>query len=53
MTDITLQQCPICRASAINVERKEGILVGEFGCMLTELQVHRHAAASRKEVAQI
>jgi hypothetical protein len=53
MTAIQLPQCPVCRASAVSVERRQGILVAECGCMLTELQVRRRAGASKKEVASL
>ena len=53
MTDITLDQCPYCQASAVGVERTEGIIVAECGCMLSELQVRRRAGASKKEVASL
>jgi len=53
MNDITLPQCPICQASAVPVERREGILVADCGCMVTELQVRQHTGASKREVASL
>lgn len=53
MTDITLQQCPYCQASAVGVERKERIIVADCGCILSELQVRRLTGASREEVASL
>ncbi|MGB9966137.1 hypothetical protein [Halobacterium sp. CBA1126] len=53
MTDISLQRCPICQAGPVEVERKEGIIVADCGCMLTELQVRRLAGASKQEVASL
>lgn len=53
MTDITLEHCPICQATVVDVHRREGILVAECGCMLSELQVRRRAGASKKEVASL
>jgi len=52
MSDITMD-CPTCGAVQVTVERKEGILVGGCGCMLTELQVRTRTGASRREVAEI
>lgn len=52
-SDITLPQCPICRASAVSVHRKQGILVATCGCMLTSLQVRRRAGVSKREVAEL
>lgn len=51
--DISLPQCPICRASAVSVHQKQGTLVADCGCMLTALQVRRHAGASKREVADL
>jgi len=55
MTDntIKLPQCPVCQATSVHVRRRNGILVGQCGCMLTDLQVRRRGGASKKEVAKL
>lgn len=52
MTDITLQ-CPYCQANAVGVERQQGIIVADCGCMLSELQVRRLAGVPKREVAEL
>lgn len=52
-TEIVLDQCPYCQASAVQIENKEGILVAGCGCMLSELEVRRLTGRDKREVAQL
>lgn len=53
MSNIIIDQCPTCGAVQVTVERKQGILVGGCGHMLTELQVRQRTSADKREVAQL